>query len=108
MCPVCSGVVSAVVVPAEALDSRCWGLLFPAMVHMDLHMCSWRADARRLQQVCPVWGGVVPAVVVWAEAEALGSRGYQLSHPAMVLVGRHVCSWLWRPAARNFPQECPV
>ena len=93
MCPVCSGVVLAVVVLAEAkaLDSCRWGLLFPAMVHVDLHMCSWRADVRRLQQVRPVWGGVVPVMVVRAEAEALGSRGYQLSCPAMMLVGQHVC-----------------
>ena len=107
MCPICSGVVLAVVVSmeAEALDSRGWGLLFPAMVHVDLHMCSWRANARSLQQVCPVWGSVVPAVVVRTEAWALGSRGCQLSCPAMVHVGQHVYLWLWRAAARNFPQK---
>ena len=52
--------------------------------------------------------GVVPAVVVRAGAEALDSRGYQLSFPAMLHVGQHVCLWLWRAVARNFPQECPI
>ena len=49
--------VPAVVVPAEAeaLDSDGCRLLLPAMVHVDLYSCLWRAAAHNLQRVHPVW-----------------------------------------------------
>ena len=63
-CLVLNGVVPAVLAPAEAeaLDSHGCKLLLPAIVHVDLYTCLWRAAAHSSQQVYPVWAGVVRAV----------------------------------------------
>ena len=84
-------------IPAKALNSHGCGLLFLAMVHIDLYTCLGCAAAHNLQQVYPVWAGMVH--VVLARAGALDSRSYKWLCPVMLHVGWPVC--LWCAAAHN-------